>query len=475
MASVNPLIKEINLKIVYYGPGLGGKTTTLQHIHKTTEESLKGRLVSLATPVDRTLYFDFLPVQLPKIGEYTLRLQLFTVPGQVHFNATRKLVLTNSDGVVFVADSQINRLDANIESLENLRTNLAENNIEMDGFPVVIQYNKRDLEDILSIDELEEELNPDQRPSLGTCATRGDGVYSGLERITKEVLRDLRRRDILARQDRPIRQRMEEHIAFSEDEQGGLTSQVREFSEQKTPFYEMKPIEMGRGEREASVPPPSEELIRKSETGGIEREASVPPPSEEFIRKSETGGVAQKVAQSALSTKFSRETVVADPDETDQRPTLPAPSIPTAVVKMGRDDNSPVMNMGRAQNGTENGSDRPTVGVTGREFAPSNLSFTLLWPQSSRDRARIIETAITDGPEVNGLQLVMDELEQLISRVRANKPEYSKDDVLKSLGLNGREYLRLASISRAASETRPVEKEIVLRAYLLLVYAINRA
>jgi hypothetical protein len=131
--------------------------------------------------------------------------------------------------------------------------------------------------------------------------------------------------------------------------------------------------------------------------------------------------------------------------------------------------------MRSAQKSAENGSDRPTVGVTGREFAPSNLSFTLLWPQSSRDRGKIIETAITDGPEANGLQLIMDELEQLIARVRANKPDYTKDDVLKKLGINGREYLRLASISRAASETRPVEKEIVLRAYLLLVYAINRA
>ena len=121
MASVNPLTKEILLKIVYYGPGLGGKTTTLQYIHRTVQPEHRGKMVSLATPVDRTLYFDFLPIRLPKIGDYVLRLQMFTVPGQVHYNATRKLVLTGADGVVMVADSQTSRMDANIESMENLR------------------------------------------------------------------------------------------------------------------------------------------------------------------------------------------------------------------------------------------------------------------------------------------------------------------------------------------------------------------
>ena len=124
MASVNPLSRELVFKIVYYGPGLGGKTTTLEHIHATAKPEHRGKLVSLATPVDRTLYFDFLPVRLPPVRGMHIRLQLFTVPGQVYFNATRKLVLTGADGVVFVGDSQIVRADANLESLENLRENL---------------------------------------------------------------------------------------------------------------------------------------------------------------------------------------------------------------------------------------------------------------------------------------------------------------------------------------------------------------
>jgi mutual gliding-motility protein MglA len=197
MVSVNPLTREIQLKVVYYGPGLGGKTTTLQHIHDTTDPKHRGNMVSLATPVERTLYFDYLPVTLPKIGGYTLKLQLFTVPGQIHFNATRKLVLSNSDGVVFVADSQRNRLDANLESYDNLAVNLREYKVDLDEFPLLIQYNKRDLDDIMSIEALDRTVNKKGRPAIGTSALQGENVYLGLEMITKDVLRDLKRRNVL--------------------------------------------------------------------------------------------------------------------------------------------------------------------------------------------------------------------------------------------------------------------------------------
>src|SRR5512145_317917 len=160
MPVVNALARELVFKVVYYGPGLGGKTTSLQHIHATTRPENRGKMVSLATPVDRTLYFDFLPIRLPSARDMTVRLQLFTVPGQVYFNATRKLVLTGADGVVFVSDSQAVRADANIESLENLRENLAEQGREIAHIPLVFQHNKRDLPDLLSIEELDEMLNP---------------------------------------------------------------------------------------------------------------------------------------------------------------------------------------------------------------------------------------------------------------------------------------------------------------------------
>ena len=157
---MNPLARELVFKIVYYGPGLGGKTTTLQHIHATTKPEHRGKIVSLATPVDRTLYFDFLPIRVPNVRGLGVRLQLFTVPGQVYYNATRKLVLTGADGVVMVFDSQRVRADANLESLDNLRENLREHGRELSDVPHVYQYNKRDLGEIIPIDELEARLTP---------------------------------------------------------------------------------------------------------------------------------------------------------------------------------------------------------------------------------------------------------------------------------------------------------------------------
>src|SRR4051812_46921415 len=175
MSSVNLYTKEISIKIVYYGPGLGGKTSSLQHIHRAIKPDSRGQLVSLSTGVDRTLYFDFLPVKLPKLRGYTIRVQLYTVPGQVHYNSTRKLVLTGADGVVFVADSQSARREANIESLSNLQENLREQGLALDKVPHLLQYNKRDVEDLLTIEDLDAALNPYHAPAFETCATSGKG------------------------------------------------------------------------------------------------------------------------------------------------------------------------------------------------------------------------------------------------------------------------------------------------------------
>ncbi|MEO5731927.1 MAG: ADP-ribosylation factor-like protein [Byssovorax sp.] len=188
MASVNPLSRELVFKIVYYGPGLGGKTTTLEHIHATAKPEHRGKLVSLATPVDRTLYFDFLPMRLPSVRGMHIRLQLFTVPGQVYFNATRKLVLTGADGIVFVSDSQLVRADANLESLENLRENLLDQGRDLAQIPLIFQHNKRDLPDVLPVEELDSMLNLYGVPSLPTSATTGEGIYESLETISEQVL-----------------------------------------------------------------------------------------------------------------------------------------------------------------------------------------------------------------------------------------------------------------------------------------------
>jgi signal recognition particle receptor subunit beta len=196
VSSVNLYTKEISLKIVYYGPGLGGKTSSLQYIHRAIKPDARGQLVSLSTGVDRTLYFDFLPVKLPKLRGYTVRVQLYTVPGQVHYNSTRKLVLTGADGIVFVADSQRPRREANIESCQNLGDNLREQGLSLERMPHLLQYNKRDMPDLLTVQELDGALNPHRAPTFETSATKGVGVFEALKSITTLVLSDLRRRGV---------------------------------------------------------------------------------------------------------------------------------------------------------------------------------------------------------------------------------------------------------------------------------------
>jgi signal recognition particle receptor subunit beta len=194
VSTVNPLAREISAKIVYYGPGLSGKTTTLQKIHAGVRPEARGQLISLSTEGDRTLFFDFLPLEIRQVQGLTLRLQLYTVPGQVFYDATRKLVLNGADGVVFVADSQPAARDSNAESMSNLETNLAELGIELRHFPLVLQYNKRDVPDALPVEELRRELNPWGAPEFETVASRGEGLLPALLGITKLVMKDLKAR-----------------------------------------------------------------------------------------------------------------------------------------------------------------------------------------------------------------------------------------------------------------------------------------
>lgn len=191
MPLVNYATKEITCKIVYYGPGRSGKTTNLQYIYSRVPWDRKGEMVSLATEADRTLFFDFLPLDLGQISGFTTRFQLYTVPGQVYYNATRKLVLQGADGVVFVADSQRTQLEQDVESFRNLQENLLEHGISIREIPVVIQYNKRDLPNVLAIDLLEEELNFREVPSFAASALLGEGVFDTLRAISEGVLKKL--------------------------------------------------------------------------------------------------------------------------------------------------------------------------------------------------------------------------------------------------------------------------------------------
>lgn len=188
MSYVNRLAKEISCKIVYYGPGLGGKTTNLEHIYGTTAEGAKGKMVQLETESERTLFFDFLPIDLGQIKGYTVRFHLYSVPGQVFYDASRKLVLQGADGVVFVADSQPARAEANIESLENFRGNMAHLGLTDADLGYVIQYNKRDAPEAMSVEEMQAALNPQASPHYLAAAVKGEGVFETLKGLARQVL-----------------------------------------------------------------------------------------------------------------------------------------------------------------------------------------------------------------------------------------------------------------------------------------------
>ncbi len=193
MTFINYASREINCKIVYYGPGLGGKTTNLQYIYDSTAPTAKGKLISLATETDRTLFFDFMPLELGTVRGFKTRFHLYTVPGQVYYDASRKLILKGVDGVVFVADSQEERMDANIEALYNLEENLQTQGYDLMQVPYVLQLNKRDLPNVISVDELAGELQRKGEPIFEAVAAQGTGVFDTLKAVAKQVLTELRR------------------------------------------------------------------------------------------------------------------------------------------------------------------------------------------------------------------------------------------------------------------------------------------
>ena len=193
MTFINYASREINCKIVYYGPGLGGKTTNLQYIYDSTAAQAKGKLISLATETDRTLFFDLLPLDLGTVRGFKTRFHLYTVPGQVFYDASRKLILKGVDGMVFVADSQRERMDANIESLFNLELNLKQHGYDLMKVPYVLQLNKRDLPNVVSMADLTAELQRKGEPVFEGVANRGVGVFDTLKAVAKQVLLELRK------------------------------------------------------------------------------------------------------------------------------------------------------------------------------------------------------------------------------------------------------------------------------------------
>jgi signal recognition particle receptor subunit beta len=191
MALVNYAAREINCKIVYYGTGLGGKTTNLKYIHSQLAPTTRGELISLATETERTLFFDFLPLDLGEVQGFKTRFSLYTVPGQVEYNASRKLILNGVDGIIFVADSDVTRSKDNVDSLQNMIENLSEYNLTLDNIPWVLQYNKRDLATAMPVERLEKELNIRAVPSFEAISSEGLGVFATLKAISKLILNRL--------------------------------------------------------------------------------------------------------------------------------------------------------------------------------------------------------------------------------------------------------------------------------------------
>jgi signal recognition particle receptor subunit beta len=227
MALFNYTAKEITVKVVYYGPGLSGKTTNLQYLHHTINSGKKGKLVSLPTESDRTLFFDLLPVNVGKVRDFSLRFQLYTVPGQVRYNATRKLVLKGADAVVFVADSQREMREQNIESFKNMKENLIANNINLEEIPLILQYNKRDLPNILSIQELNKDLNENGKYKyIEAIAIDGTGVEDTFQDINKVTLDDIKHKI-----DQPYKKKAVQEPGAEETVKGDEVVEARNLSQ----------------------------------------------------------------------------------------------------------------------------------------------------------------------------------------------------------------------------------------------------
>lgn len=191
MSMINYASREINCKVVYYGTGLGGKTTNLEYVYSRVNPETKGKMISLATETERTLFFDFLPIDLGEVRGFKTRFHLYTVPGQVYYNASRKLILKGVDGIIFVADSQNERVEANIEAMHNLYENLETYGYDLAQIPFVLQFNKRDLSNSVPVDELRNQLNPMGVPDFEAVAIEGKGVFETLKSVSKAVVKNL--------------------------------------------------------------------------------------------------------------------------------------------------------------------------------------------------------------------------------------------------------------------------------------------
>ena len=441
MPVVNPLAREVVFKVVYYGPGLGGKTTSLQYIHATARPEHRGKMVSLATPVDRTLYFDFLPIRLPSVRGMNVRLQLFTVPGQVYYNATRKLVLTGADGLVLVFDSQRGRSDANEESWQNLQENLEAHGRQLSTIPHVIQYNKRDLYDAVPIDELEQLLNRHQAPSFGSCAMNGEGIYEALEAVTRAVLDDFHER--MPGEGGGV-------IGGLGVPEGGLAEALRGAEAPLSP----RPITRIEAPR-AEVP-----RVEPARAGGELRLSQLPETDagENAARLAvgdASGALAEAATDGAEPTRPAGSGTLRP-----QRSTLkPAPLAPPAPIPPPAPSAGP--------------SPVPPRPPASAEPAPKSLGFELLWPLAERGLVRELESALAAGDHARALAssegLVARSLAGAAAALGTNDAPRDPATVALVLGIDGRRYLEFRALARDARAGRGVSAVEALGAYALAI------
>jgi len=432
MASVNPHTRELVFKLVFYGPGLGGKTTTLQYIHAATKPEHRGKMVSLATPTDRTLYFDFLPIRVPRVRGMAVRLQLFTVPGQVYYAATRKLVLSGADGVVFVADSQQGRLDTNQESLDDLHANLAEHNRTLDEIPHTFHWNKRDLGDLVSIEELDRRFNARGAPSLGTVATRGDGVFDGLERIARLVLK-----------------------SYDADPKVRIEASAEVDRRETTPLPE-DGIAQALRDLEDRVPERGPEAPTK--ISAVVSEAS-PRDSTRDDRS---------------SRESSRRSSASDAEKADASPgSSPSPGSSRGPSAAPGSSRGPSAAPGSSPGSSRGPSAPPSVRTeSGR---PGAFSFADLWPESEREGVRQAEAMMAARDSVNAI-LACD---VLVTRVLASAAglvgtlDAPRDPAVVSLllGLDGPRYLHFRTAVRAARHREGVTMRDALDCFAFAIEA----
>jgi signal recognition particle receptor subunit beta len=425
MASVNPHTRELVFKLVFYGPGLGGKTTTLQYIHAATKAEHRGKMVSLATPTDRTLYFDFLPIRVPRVRGMAVRLQLFTVPGQVYYAATRKLVLSGADGVVFVADSQNGRTDTNQEALDDLHANLAEHNRALGDVPHTFHWNKRDLQDLVSIEDLERRFNKLGAPSLGTVATKGEGVFEGLERITRLVLK-----------------------SYENDPKVSIGASADPSS--------------ANGDAGATVRSLPEEAIAQA-LRDMEEQAGVEAPTKISAIVPESGAPMDAARPSSSRARASDS---AKPPEVELRgsgawgrftfPDPPPPNVEAGAPAAATA--GPIMMSTTPSTESRNAGEKKVDSV--RAGAVTTFTMSEMWPENDRESVRQAEAMIAARDAVNAV-LACD---VLVTRVLASAAglvgtlDAPRDPAVVALllGLDGARYMHFRTAVRAARHREAV-------------------